>query len=614
MICSATMLLSLTLMHGTGVAAPAAAAKVETHGPAVEKLLTDPAGVPVELAATPRKVGLPPGTWPDANVTFYAVTASGQHTDGYAVIDDKTQQVVGFVGPEPKPPVPMDVVPKERAVEIAREFCSRHVPELSVAGGEVTVAADDVVTRHGAWMVRLRRSVQGVVVPTLADVGVRVYDAKVVWFRRKHVPVDAALKLPGEVTEERAKEIAAQNMPAERHEAIFWFDCVREIVVAENGQRNVWTLWAELRPIGVEKLFVQQFGHWQIDAQSGEVLVKQAMEQTEEASLRYRAAGGPRNTQWRPRPPQVCTDSRPVWSPDGLKLTFLSDRARPGYPGWLKRAGALFVLNVDGSGLKCLAAAGTSHPCWSPDGRRIAYVDGAVGRLRLLPVEGGKAAEVVPPEGYHYVRCLWLNASHMVVHKVKLDEDGQLVLLDLQNPAAQPKELTPKHDSRDHYSALILTADGKTLYYTKWHFESARDTWDLLRVDLTADKPEPQVVCDNPREGGAGQLLGGNRMFLWSSRSYTGQGEMWMVDLATGKAAQWRPPTPWMPGQEDRTRILPGDVCFSPDGKRLAFAAGIADPDAKKGSANLLWTCNLDGSNLKQVTPWENPVVALAPK
>ena len=52
--------------------------------------------------------------------------------------------------------------------------------------------------------------------------------------------------------------------------------------------------------------------------------------------------------------------SNPAWSPDGRRIAFRSRFD-------------LFVVNVDGSGLRRLARNG-SAPTWSPDGRTIAFL------------------------------------------------------------------------------------------------------------------------------------------------------------------------------------------------------------------------------------------------
>ena len=60
-------------------------------------------------------------------------------------------------------------------------------------------------------------------------------------------------------------------------------------------------------------------------------------------------------------------DGWPVWSPDGQRIAFSSNRAGPA------NTGQIFVLNVDGSGLRQLTSGpgGFAQPSWSWDGRRI---------------------------------------------------------------------------------------------------------------------------------------------------------------------------------------------------------------------------------------------------
>lgn len=57
-------------------------------------------------------------------------------------------------------------------------------------------------------------------------------------------------------------------------------------------------------------------------------------------------------------------DFTPVWSPDGAKIVFQSDR--DGHP-------ELYVMNANGTNPVRLTVGGGYNPCWSPDGARIAF-------------------------------------------------------------------------------------------------------------------------------------------------------------------------------------------------------------------------------------------------
>jgi Tol biopolymer transport system component len=74
-----------------------------------------------------------------------------------------------------------------------------------------------------------------------------------------------------------------------------------------------------------------------------------------------------------------ATDQRPVWSPDGTKIAFQSDR---------DGVGEVFVMNSDGSSQTNITnnPAADGWPCWSPDGTKIAFVSSRDGDMEIYVV------------------------------------------------------------------------------------------------------------------------------------------------------------------------------------------------------------------------------------
>jgi Tol biopolymer transport system component len=80
---------------------------------------------------------------------------------------------------------------------------------------------------------------------------------------------------------------------------------------------------------------------------------------------------------------RLCIDESPAWSPDGSKIAFEVN------------GGLLYIVNVDGSGLKSLRTAGlgAEYPAWSPNGKRIAFT--AVNGIYAVNANGSNLRRLV---------------------------------------------------------------------------------------------------------------------------------------------------------------------------------------------------------------------------
>jgi TolB protein len=82
-------------------------------------------------------------------------------------------------------------------------------------------------------------------------------------------------------------------------------------------------------------------------------------------------------------------DNRPVWSPDGTRIAFTSNR---------EDNIDIYVVDVDGQNLRQITDGPESEfaPSWSPDGTRIAYIAGTddVNDLYIVDADGGNTLRV----------------------------------------------------------------------------------------------------------------------------------------------------------------------------------------------------------------------------
>ena len=228
-------------------------------------------------------------------------------------------------------------------------------------------------------------------------------------------------------------------------------------------------------------------------------------------------------------PPRQFTnggkDSHPRWSPDGHRIAFIGARTK-GKP-------QIFVINTDGG--EALALTGLPEGsiggfAWSPDGRLIA--------LSFRGQDPGWTTEAAKER-----KDKGLSDPPRVLdhYWYRLDGDGYF--------------------NGQRYRLLVVdteTGEHRTVY--------SKDTLGFFTFDFSPNSRELVVSSNTERRAG---------LKPWND-------DLLRVDVATGKSTR-------IP---DLPRGPKNSVKWSPDGKWIAYA-GREGPDAIYGTENLeLWVCD----------------------
>ncbi|MDQ3815297.1 MAG: hypothetical protein M3347_15360, partial [Armatimonadota bacterium] len=535
--------------------------------------------------------------------------------NGVIALDPQSNRVVAFTAPRPRPPLPPEPIPLDRAREAAEQFGRAYQPELFKAGGTVQTEVEPLITPDANYLVRLQRVERDVLLPVWAEVGVRASDGKIAGYREHVEPV--TVDLAAEVTLEKAREAVATKDAALAGPREFnWLSEKREVVTLDGKQYSVWTLVAEVSTKPASGAPRRKLTLSHVDAHSGELLKSGPLGLLPATYRQWVQRGGkgvPLNPQEiENRSFIAVADTEPRWSPDGQQIAFLSNRARPGYPlWWEERPRGLFVVNADGSDLRVIAAEAEIPATWSPNSRRIAYRRGR--DVLVYDLESKATVTVPPPKDDSIEPHLlgWLTAEQLLLGWLHNGPGGtDLVAWQPRQPEKPPYVLAPDFSNQVGndwaMGKFTLSADGQTLYFTWMVPEQisigTNCRYALYRVPVRDLKAKPVKISGCVPASAALQPVP-QGLFI------TGGEQAFIVDTATGTVTEWKQPEMLWPVRNTPTI---NDLQLSPDGQHLVFAHAVKDTPAQQSGARVLSVARIDGSEIKALTGGDS-AAALSP-
>ena len=145
-------------------------------------------------------------------------------------------------------------------------------------------------------------------------------------------------------------------------------------------------------------------------------------------------------------------DRDPVWSPDGKRIAFKSDRdGHVNVHGWPTHD--IYVMDTDGSNQQNLTnnPADDWDPPWSPDGKRIAFMADRKGNLEkfniyVMDADGGNLQNLTNHRAWDGSPS-WSPDSQRIVFHSERDGDYEIYVMDADGGNLQNLTNHPRDDS-----------------------------------------------------------------------------------------------------------------------------------------------------------------------
>ena len=167
---------------------------------------------------------------------------------------------------------------------------------------------------------------------------------------------------------------------------------------------------------------------------------------------------------------------QPDWSPDGMRLVFVSPCAKDAD---VHANSSLFLIDADGSNLTHFTSApgGDFEPAWSPDGERIAFTSLRDGYMQIYSIDVA-TSDVTrltnTPKDEFARQPAWSPFGNQIIYAIRRYSAYQIwVMTDTGQ--------TPEQITRSGYSVWdmhpIWSLDGSTIFYTQNAPNNLNRTW-----------------------------------------------------------------------------------------------------------------------------------------
>lgn len=307
-----------------------------------------------------------------------------------------------------------------------------------------------------------------------------------------------------------------------------------------------------------------------------------------------------------------------VWSPDGTRLLFTTDRDA------VDASGEVYVMNADGTGQTRLTdtAATEDTPVWSPDGTQIAfqtYRDGN-GEIYIMNADGSVQTNLTSDPSADGFPA-WSPDGLRIAFSSDRDGDSEIYVMDVNGANVTQLTTDPAIDFGADWSP-----DGSTIAFIR-DPGGNRDVWAMAadgtnQQPLTTDTTEqsyPSWAPDGTRIAfrGDGNGLwvmdadGTNQVALGVSASELDWSPIFPPDDITGALAATQIAFAWEQAGNWDIYLAPADgasatrltfdpasdqgAAWAPDRSRVAFHS-FRDGDAD------IYVVNADGTSLTQLT------------
>ncbi|MCH7905264.1 MAG: PD40 domain-containing protein [Armatimonadetes bacterium] len=248
----------------------------------------------------------------------------------------------------------------------------------------------------------------------------------------------------------------------------------------------------------------------------------------------------------------VAYDGSPVFSPDGTKIAFVSERDYDGQ-GYEFKAREIYIMNADGTGQTRLTnnEAYDELPTFSPDGSKIAFMSDRDGNdnIYIMNADGSGQTRLTDSEAYDQWPAFSPDGSKIAFQSGR---DGWSDVYIMNTDGSGQTRLTDE----EHYDYHpVFSPDG-----SKIAFMSFRYTNTLLYV-MNADGTDEQPLIQNPTGGNVGTFNSN-----WSKITYGSSADTWSDDEIYVMNADGSGVT--------RMRNHPAHdraPAFSPDGSLIVF-------------------------------------------